>query len=379
MYLFHKEVIKIAWPLFILNLQMDKRTLLKISSCFIGSILVVIFLQLEAVGPNKQINHFVRVFPSHFFRAPRMIDLKNQHLYIGGLTEKYIYLGNYMEPVNISRIDWSLLDYKSFSLKLVPNETSRPPELHLTIDSPFLYINNFSTGSVFRTRITDSDFLLKRAYSPKIATSIFVPIGTGSFAIRTFDNKVKENVLGKLSLDSPYSRLWPHLLEKPSDGLFTNDGLLRFDPVSKHLVYIYFYRNRLLCLDSNFNLEYIGQTLDTNAHAKIRVVSIPSQNVTTIASPGFRVNRTACIDHNWIYINSDLKADNEEKDIFDSYAVIDLYGLKDGRYHFSFYIPKKIGKITDMAILHNDLVVLQDHWLTLYPLNMDEIKNLLSL
>ncbi|HEV3249308.1 MAG TPA: hypothetical protein VGZ71_00035, partial [Puia sp.] len=320
---------------------MDKRTLLKISSCFIGSILVVVFLQLAAVGPNKQINHFVRIFPSHFFGAPKMVDLKNHNFYIAGLTEKSIYFGDYGDPVNISRIDWNLSDYIKLNLHFPKGESIRTAELHLSVDSPFFFINNFSTGSILRGLISTPAVTLKQVHSFKISTSIFIPCSSGTFAVRTFDSKVKENVLGKLSLDSSYIRLWPHLLEKPSGGFFTDDGLLRFDSVSGQFVYIYFYRNRFLCLDSNFNLRYIGQTLDTNAHAKIRVIAITSQNVTTIASPGFRVNRAACINQDWIFINSDLKADNEENNIFNSYAVIDLYGLKDGRYHFSFYVPKK--------------------------------------
>ena len=163
-------------------------------------------------------------------------------------------------------------------------------------------------------------------------------------------------------------------IRKQSEGVFSTDGILRFDRVSGRYVYMFFYRNQFICIDSNFNLLYRGQTIDTNAHTKFRLVSIPYQNSTAFASPGFRVNRVGCINQDWILINSDLQADNEEKDIFSLYAVIDVYGLKSGRYHYSFYLPKGNGKITDMAILHNDLVVIQNQKLIIYPLNIGEIK-----
>ena len=357
---------------------MRKKTFSLILGCFFGSICVVAFLQQIAVGPNLEKNHFIRVFPPHFFQAPNSLDLKKREYYIAGLTEGSIYLGNYSDATLFTRVGWEGNDRTDFRLRRSEVNMFISSSFHLSIDSPMFYVNNFTTGSIFMGLVNFPGGLLSQLHPPAISTSIFIPVSKGSFAIRTFDQMRKENVLGKLWADAPRIAAVPELLEKQSDGVFSSDGLLRFDKVSHRLVYVYFYRNQFICMDSNFNLKYRGHTIDTNAHAKIRVVAISSDDVTAIASPGFRVNRAACISSDWIFINSDLKADNEEETTFKTNLVIDVYCMKDGHYHFSFYLPKLTGKITDLAILRQQLVVIQDHWISIYPLNLNEIKNLSS-
>jgi hypothetical protein len=357
------------------NSDMNNKTFSLIMCCFFGSIGVVVFLQEIAVGPNFEKNDFIRIFPPHFIQTPNTLDLKNREYYIAGLTEESIYLGNYKDASLFSRLGWDGKGLTNFHLQLSEQNLFIPSSFHLSIDSPAFYINNFTTGSIFKGLMNFPGGRLSQLHSPVNSNSIFIPVSKCSFAIRTFDQRRMENVLGKLWIDAPQITAMPALLEKQSDGVFSTDGLLRFDKVSGLLVYIYFYRNQYICMDSNFNLKYRGHTIDTNAHAKIRLVTLPSEAATTFASPGFRVNRTACVSSDWIFINSDLRADNEEENIFKSNLVVDVYSLKFGRYHFSFYLPKLTGKITDLSILRQHLVVIQDHWLTIYPLDLNEIKN----
>jgi hypothetical protein len=354
--------------------KVDKKTIIQLTSCFFGSILIVVFLQLNAIGPNMKRNHFIRIFPPHFLGPPKSIELRNPEYYIAGLTERFIYLGNYVDPRFVFETDWKLLNLTNYLLMFPNQKITSPSSLHLSIDSPLLYLNNYETGSVFKGLIDFPTRSLSEINLPDISSSVFLPGSSGNFAVRTFDMKLNENVLGKLLPDSPHFKIWPNLLEKQSEGVFSTDGLLRFNRNSGLYVYMYFYRNQFICMDNNFNLLYKGQTLDTNSYAKIRLVSIPYQNSTSFASPGFRVNRIGCINQDWIFINSDLKADNEENDVFPLYSVIDVYGMKNGSYHFSFYLPKGKGKISDMAILHNNLVVIQNNELTVFPLNIGASK-----
>jgi hypothetical protein len=353
---------------------MNNKTALNIAFCFLGSTLLIWLLKISAPGPNQQKNNFIRIFPPHFLQIANTLNLNNARYYIAGQTNHLIYLGNSTDQANLVGIDWLGINKYSFHIQIPNKEVSFVPDLQVNIDSPYLYINNDITGSVWRRQLANNDELLTELFTSHISNSIFLSCSGNSFAIRTFDRNLKQNILAKLSYKSTYLSKWPLLLKNQLEGVFSSDGVLRFEPISGKFVYVYFYCNQFVCLDSNLRLQYRGQTLDTNSHVKIRVAAIPSQDETLIASPGFRENRAACISSDWIFVNSELQADNEEKKIFDQYLVIDVYGLKDGHYHFSFYLPKETGKISDMAIKDSILVTIQNRSLVFYTLNIREIK-----
>src|SRR5690606_29221831 len=99
-------------------------------------------------------------------------------------------------------------------------------------------------------------------------------------------------------------------------------GVLHYDPGAARLVYVYYYRNQFLCLDTNLNVQYKGRTIDTVSHAHIKVASLASEGKQTLTSPGGVVNRLSCMDGKWVYVNSKLMANNERKSEFDKVSAI---------------------------------------------------------
>jgi hypothetical protein len=90
----------------------------------------------------------------------------------------------------------------------------------------------------------------------------------------------------------------------------------------------------------------------------------------TVSSPSGVVNRLSCMDSQWLYVNSKLMANNERKEEFDKVSVIDVYSLKDGTYHFSFYLPN-LGekKLRSFRVFNKTLVALYDHYVYTFRLN----------
>ncbi len=136
------------------------------------------------------------------------------------------------------------------------------------------------------------------------------------------------------------------------------------------LIYLYYYRNEFICLDTNLNLLYKGSTIDTISKAQIKIVEIRSEKISTFAERPLIVNRKSCISRGWLFVNSGLKANNEERQSFDQLAVIDLYSLIDGTYQFSFYMPDPITKkMRDFIVVEKTLIALYDNYIAAYDLN----------
>jgi len=166
------------------------------------------------------------------------------------------------------------------------------------------------------------------------------------------------------------------LLEKQIDGLFCTDGMLHYDRATSQMIYVYFYRNQFLCMDTSMNLLFRGNTIDTIGHARIKVARIESENSITLAGPPAIVNRRSYACQNRLFVNSSLMGKNEDPDEFNSNSVIDVYDLgKEGKYIMSFYLPDYQGyKMKMFAASRNEFIAIHGRYLIRYNLDEDYIN-----
>ena len=159
------------------------------------------------------------------------------------------------------------------------------------------------------------------------------------------------------------------------DGLFDTDGMMQYDQTTQKLIYVYYYRNQFIVTESNLNLLYRGNTIDSNTTVKFKVASFNRQRTTVIAAP-LRINNKRILSYRgMIFIQSGLVSSNEQPDILGRYAVVDVYALNDGHYRFSFYIPRKEGKtLSDFIITRGHLVSICGNMLYSYELNLPPLR-----
>ena len=168
---------------------------------------------------------------------------------------------------------------------------------------------------------------------------------------------------------------YPDILTKQIDGLFCTDGVLNYDPRTQQLVYTYYYRNEFILLDKNLSVIKTGYTIDTTSRAHIKVAKINSDKSVTLASPPEFVNLRSSLSGNWLFIQSPVKAINEQENEFPNNSVIDIYTLTDDKYRFSIYIPDlNHKKISAFQVRGTNLYVIQDKFLTIYQINLPELK-----
>jgi hypothetical protein len=183
-----------------------------------------------------------------------------------------------------------------------------------------------------------------------------------SFALRIYDRSQKTNILVKSTSNPNVIKRFPGILTGIGDGVFSLDGQLVQDSHSKNMVYVYFYRNEYIYLDTNLNILMKKHTIDTVRTPQIKISEINSEQKTTFSSPPLTVNKTCCTDSNLLFINSKLKANNEFEESFSGSSVIDIYSLKNGEYLYSFYIPDDNHvKMRSFQVYNHKLVALYDH------------------
>jgi hypothetical protein len=340
-----------------------------LTSCFIGSILTIIIIYLFSTSFNHRKNGFIRLFPPHIAVPLGSVDIKYNSYYIAGLTSNEIYLGNETSPTHLLVANQSLTDTHHFRISLPKNEKISEASLKVTVDPPNIYMVEGLTPTYLYGKTNE----LKLS-SVKIDTMLHfglsTPLTSTSIILRKYYREFQQNGLIKISL-SNVNREAPKILKKQVDGIFCTDGMFNYSFHSSNFLYVYFYRNEFLCIDTNLNVIYKATTIDTNTRAKIKVASIRSEDKSVLAGPPQEVNRASCVSDKWLFINSALMANNEKLIFFKDHSVVDVYDIKNGRYRCSFYIPNPDGKkITSMAAHDNRLFTINDHFLQTFTLNL---------
>jgi hypothetical protein len=115
-------------------------------------------------------------------------------------------------------------------------------------------------------------------------------------------------------------------------------------------------------MDSCLKLNYRGRTIDTTTTAKIKVVVVGA-NEKRLGAPPVLVNKQVAAADGLLFVQSNLRADNDAKDVLDNASIVDVYGLQDGRYKFSFHVFDYDGKKMSSFLVADNLfiAVLGDH------------------
>jgi hypothetical protein len=336
--------------------------------CLVFSLLLIAVLYILSDKLNHKKNGFIRIIPPDRIMPMKTRDIKYADYYIAGITSHHIYLGNIQAPGHLLVTDYTLRDTQH--LQLYSSDTSKFAwnAVKVLIDSPDIYMTEGITPSILKGSMPS--FNISRCRIDSIRFSISVPISEESFVFRTYSPRLKQQILIKKTFDSPHFKIILFELEKQSDGIFSTDGMLLYEHNQAYLIYVYFYRNLFVCLDTNLNQVYKGKTIDTISIAKIKIENIKSENEQTFSSPPLLVNKKSCVNGKWFFVNSKLKANNENKELFNHSSVIDIYSTKNGQYNFSFYLPDYNGKkLNDFRVYDNTLIALFDQYIRIFKLN----------
>ena len=340
-------------------------------SIFFSSVIGVTVLFISSKKSDSISNDFNRHFALEPLGNLNILDLRYNSYYIAGITSNHIYLGNVTASMHLLEADLLTMDTTHLRLNIKDFEKHKIRSLKLKVDPPYFYFMDGVMPGIFRGNLTDGQ--AKRYMYDSVFFTDSAPISPASFALRMVSSGSNQYSLAKITAESPKFRVFPNVLEKQVDGLFCTDGMMHYNKQLAWLVYLYYYRNQFICMDSSLNLLYRGNTIDTVSQAQIKVAEIKSDKSITMAAPPFIVNKHSAVYADWLFIHSNLLAQNEDKKVFDQSSVIDVYHLKTGEYQFSFYLPDYKGKkIKSFQVTDGKLVALSDHYLLIYPFHPED-------
>lgn len=344
-----------------------RKRLTTLAFCFIIGVGTVVALGFISNLVNHRKNGFIRLIPPHVLAMQKTKDIGYNSFYIVGAAANRIYLGNTMAPSKILITDFALKDTQIASMTIPGNPTIYEGANLVWADSPYIYLMEGRARLLMRGNLAS---LAIDQVKPATYFMQALPVSPSSFVIRMYDRAKGQAVLARTTLDTPLVKEGLHTLDRQVDGIFSTDGMLNVDPVSGRIIYLYFYRNQLPCFDTALNLLYTGRTIDTVSQAQLSVAAIGADSGATLSEPPHFVNYFSCIADNFLFVHSALMANNETETQFEQASAIDVYDVKDGRYWFSFYIPKLLDKkMKSFRIFGSSLFAIYDHYLVVYRIN----------
>lgn len=338
-----------------------------------SAVVLLFFLYSRSETMMHERNPFIRRFPHHPVRLLHELDLKLNSYYIAGMSGSSIYLGNTTSALHLKIVDTTLSLVRERELVLSdPDLLFKRPQL--VVSDTLVYLIDGSVPTVLSGSI--DDFILSTNITHAYF-SLAVPVAANRFAIRARSSSTNENVLGLLSVgNSSAVALKPLLLQKQVDGIFDTDGVLLYNKSLEKVIYVYYYRNPFLVLDTALQLEDTGKTIDTIGNVSFKIQKLEHQNATTFSQPPLLVNRTAVTDGAYLYVQSQIIGRFEPKSSWNTSAVIDVYHLPTKTYRYSFRIANKgSAALSDFHIYGNKVIGLIGTTLVVYELDLAAFKD----
>lgn len=345
-----------------------RKTWLLISACFITGILVIVSLFFyEKINRSKN-NDFSRLFPPHALTIEKDLNLKINSYYIAGQTKTRIYLGNYTVPAQVISMDYNLQNQQTIRLRIPEEPTMNVQTTLVKIDSPHVYMSDRLSTYLLQGELNGS--LVNQGKLDRNQFSLSSPISNTSTILFTKDLVLNQMILTKTTRNRGDNPVKKYILEKQSEGSFSVQGMLHYNTQLNKIIFLYYYRNQFINLDTNLNVIYKSKTIDTNTIAKIKLKVISKEQIRTFSEPPLVVNKRSCISEKDLFVYAAIKADNQSEKDFDAAYTIDVYRLSDGKYRYSFYLPKFGGeRLSSFSVHHHTLVAIYNHQLVTFKLN----------
>lgn len=329
---------------------------------FAGSVSFVFLLNYFS-RETKEYN-FVRTSFQGVLKPEAFWDIRHRAYYIAGRVSDNIYLGDNSSPKKVLIIGMG--PPNSIQEDSIRVSDGLKKASYIMVDSAQFTAFDLLSYRVYRGAI--DDWKANTSMTDGAFFAEAVPIPSSTLIVRTFSDTVREYVLARKTKSLPSLQRKTGLLEKQIDGLFCTDGMLHYNKKTNQVVYVYFYRNQFLTMDTSLNLLYRGNSIDPVAKARIKVARLQDGTV-TLASPPYLVNKRSHTNGESLFILSNIKAKNEDWDFFDRTSAVDVYHLNNGAYNQSFYVPEFRGnKIKEFKVYDSTLVAIQGHYLVTYQL-----------
>lgn len=340
-----------------------------------SGLMVALFLSSDYV--IKKENNFTRRFLPNYLTEAGRVDLPQKGYYFAGSTGSFIYLGNRLTPLVLSKVDWSSNEVRQSRIYAdIAGYTFR--NLKVKVKAPYYYLYDGTVPVIYRGAIGDSipHMVSKNeGYFSQLAV-----LDSARFALRTQSSATHLFTLAVLDLAHvPKLQLFPKAIEKQIDGIFDADGILAAgqEPQAK-AVYMFFYRNQFITADYRFGTLRKQKTIDHTARALIKTKEL-SDGKNMMTAPPFKVNNGIAVCDNLVFIVSAMRGKHEPLYIHRNRDAVDIYNTDTRQYQGSFYLP--VAKAAEIFVTERYVFILAENSIFRYqrrklPKESGEAENL---
>lgn len=341
------------------------KILLRLSACFVISVSVVVILYAFSLKKETKRYGFNRYYPQHAIGFHSKVDLGYNSYYFAGITDNKVYLGNFVQVNKIWESSYSLKDSSSHFIQVPQNEVIVWQNLKMTVNYPNIFLSEGYTPAGLVASYPDLTASLK--YSKGAKYNKAIPLSMNSAIVRTYNRGKDLTMLVKSLNGRVTDTIHSYPIDKHGDGILSSDGLMLYNYELNKLVYIYFYKNKFITLDSNLAVGLTAHTIDTINMPQIAVAKVQNGKELTMSQPPLTVNKKAATWDTLLYINSGVMAENDDSKKYQEYSTIDVYNIINGKYLHSFYIPRYQDHLLSNFIVHDKMLfVLYDRYLLSY-------------
>ncbi|MBU2998142.1 hypothetical protein KO500_17010 [Cellulophaga baltica] len=349
-------------------MKLPKKTsqLIALTIVLSSGIMLILFAYSDHIIHKR--NSFKRLFPSHPILFAHQLDLKLNSFYFAGHGKQSVYLSNLTAPLYLVQADLPNLDTTVIRLRTnLPKTNLLRSQTKLAILPPNFYVLDGVTPRILQGTLDTG--IASSVLEQPTYFSTATPVDKQEIAIRAVSTKTHEYELGKITLNPYKTTLTSGIITAQKEGIFSKDGILHFNQQRKQLIYTYRYRNEYLIVDNELLKWKIGHTIDTNKIAKIGINTSNEKTLQKMNTPPLVTNKFSATYGDYLFVCSNLMAQNEKRDRFKNNDVIDVYHLEKQTYEFSFYIPNYIGNpVNDFTVTSMGLVALHHHYIVIYQM-----------
>lgn len=309
-------------------------------------------------------DNFTRHYQDLRLTEKQVFPLAYNSYYIAGINDSTVYLGNSTGFTHGLQVDIHTGERQDVSIQIpqAPEEFAALPKWQVWEND--FYIGEGVSPSLYKGKVGDwiaEEFMEVIPYFNE-----WVVIDTTEFLLRALQASTKKYVLATYHNDEPYVGLHD-VLEQESENLFQADGELIWQASAQKWIYLYFYRNKMIIGDMDFEEIKNIPLLYSLDHSNFKTHR--GRNETYLRENPVAVLQDIIRIHNDLYfVRSQVMGEGEQKNEFLSQHTIDVYSLAE--YQYSFALPYYQGeKARDYNITDQYIIVLYPTSLVVYEHN----------
>ncbi|MBF4473067.1 MauE/DoxX family redox-associated membrane protein [Flavobacterium sp. HJJ] len=346
-----------------------KRTAVLLAVLAISSTIIVTTLYFASENAMHRENPFIRRFIQGSAAKIGETGLKSNSHYFAGINGSTLYFGDNLAPLHIAVYDTSLQTKRHYKIQL-EREDFPFRSVQVRITPPYFYLMDGTVPVIYKGNVRDWKAKLLM-HSNNYYFSKAEIISPDKIVFRAQELQSRDNILGTFDFsDSLQVQYAPNLLQKQADGFFDTDGMMQYDTQLQKFIYVYYYRNQFIAANKNLQLSNRGHTIDTTAHANLKVVFIKETRERKLASIPATVNQLITVSGNLLFVNSKIIGRYESKKMWKKASIVDVYNLQHNTYVSSFYIYNSGNKkVQSILVSGNTLYAIIGHTIHKYRLS----------